>query len=228
MLEALNYLHLVCKLIHRNVTPSNILVCAGDNWKLAGLEFAVRFESTSLPATDAQSVLVGETRAAQLGCLLRLAGGSRNATDYSSGGAARAVSCGPGALRRQRTLHQTKCDEYLRASHTGATKTPRKLSIAALHNKSTTSVEALSADAEQALLQPQLDYLAPEIWRSAKCSHKSDVFSFGLVMAQTYDLHRHRPVLACNGHASHYDAQVRKVSIAKYTHTHTPAIAHKN
>lgn len=61
-------------------------------------------------------------------------------------------------------------------------------------------------------MQPELDYLAPEIWRQAKCSHKSDLFSLGLVLAQTYDLFRHRPALNCRSEPANYEQEVKKVS----------------
>lgn len=63
ILEALNYLHLYCRLIHRNVTPANILIGSGDNWKLAGLEFAVRFESTTV--SESNSIMRLESCATQ-------------------------------------------------------------------------------------------------------------------------------------------------------------------
>lgn len=62
------------------------------------------------------------------------------------------------------------------------------------------------------LLQPDLDYLAPEMLRNSSCSHKSDVFSFALILAQAYDLGRHKPPLGCNGSRRQYEAELGKVS----------------
>ena len=58
-----------------------------------------------------------------------------------------------------------------------------------------------------------MNYLAPEIWKSAKCSHKSDMFSFGLLLGQTYDLWRHKPPISCrtNGIPT-YEQELKKVS----------------
>lgn len=61
-------------------------------------------------------------------------------------------------------------------------------------------------------MQPEIDYLAPEIWKSAKCSHKSDMFSFGLILGQTYQLGSHQPPLACRGNSQNYETQLQKVS----------------
>lgn len=63
------------------------------------------------------------------------------------------------------------------------------------------------------LLQPDLDYLAPEIWRHSKCSHKSDIFSLALVMGQTYDLCRHKSPISCHLLGASYEQQLKKVSI---------------
>ena len=84
ILEALNFLHTICKLIHRNLSPANILVAANDNWKLSGLEFAVRFESTTI--SESASIMAQET-------------------GVSFAYAANALANPSGAaLRRQRTL----------------------------------------------------------------------------------------------------------------------------
>lgn len=85
-------------------------------------------------------------------------------------------------VTQQTEQHQTKCSEFQRKPRVGA------------------------------VLQPELDYLAPEIWRQAKCSHKSDLFSFGLVLVQTYDLSRHRPPINCQFEAANYEPEVKKVS----------------
>lgn len=61
-------------------------------------------------------------------------------------------------------------------------------------------------------MQPQLDYLAPEIFRKAQCSHKSDLFSFGLIVVQTYDFGRHKKALACNSDPTLYLQQIDRVS----------------
>lgn len=82
ILEALNYLHSICKLVHRNLNPRNILIAANDNWKLSGLEFAIRFESATI--SESASMMANE--------------GANSLLRYSSGAGAQA------ALRRQRTL----------------------------------------------------------------------------------------------------------------------------
>lgn len=58
ILEALNFLHVICKLVHRNLSPQNILIAGDDNWKLSGLEFAVRFESTTI--SESASIMAHE------------------------------------------------------------------------------------------------------------------------------------------------------------------------
>lgn len=62
------------------------------------------------------------------------------------------------------------------------------------------------------LLQPDLDYMAPEMLRAAKCSHKSDLFSFGLILGQAYDSCRHRAPLSCKASVQGYESELKKVS----------------
>jgi serine/threonine protein kinase len=69
------------------------------------------------------------------------------------------------------------------------------------------------ANKSSPLLQPDLDYLAPEILRQSKCSHKSDLFSFGLVLGQTYDLGRHKSQISCRSQVQNYESELRKVSV---------------
>lgn len=85
ILEALHYLHAICKLIHRNLTPANILIGSNDNWKLSGLEFALRFESATI--SESASIMAHEGAS---GSLLRYSLGSANAQQKT--------------LRRQKTL----------------------------------------------------------------------------------------------------------------------------
>lgn len=102
-------MHGICKLIHRNVTPNNILVCQNDNWKLSGLEFAVRFESTTI--SESASMMAHE-----FGQIRYTLGGTTSASGLLSAASQSGVGGGSGAgsssgasgsssqLRRQRTL----------------------------------------------------------------------------------------------------------------------------
>ena len=60
-------------------------------------------------------------------------------------------------------------------------------------------------------MQPDFDYSAPENWRNCKCSHKSDIFSFGLIVAQTYDLCRHKSLIDCRLDTRNYEPELKKV-----------------
>ena len=44
--EALLFLHYNCKIIHRNVCPSSVIVNKKGTWKLAGLEFSEKCNET--------------------------------------------------------------------------------------------------------------------------------------------------------------------------------------
>ena len=88
---------------------------------------------------------------------------------------------------RRADQHQTKCDEFVRKPN---------------------------AAANSHLLQPDVDYSAPEIVQSAKCSHKSDLFSYGLLFGQVYDLCEHRAPISCKTDARNYELELKKVSRA--------------
>lgn len=60
-----------------------------------------------------------------------------------------------------------------------------------------------------------MDYLAPEIWKNAKCSHKSDMFSFGLILGQVYDFARHNAPISCKAKVENYESELKKVSDTK-------------
>lgn len=77
-------MHTICKLIHRNLNPGNILIATNDNWKLSGLDFAIRFESTAI--SESASMMANELQGP-----LQLR--------YTAG-----KSASQSALRRQRTL----------------------------------------------------------------------------------------------------------------------------
>ncbi|CAA3019410.1 Hypothetical predicted protein, partial [Olea europaea subsp. europaea] len=62
---------------------------------------------------------------------------------------------------------------------------------------------------------PELDYLAPEILRNSRCSHKSDLFSLGLVLGQTYDLCQHKAPISCRSQVANYERQLKKVSLGR-------------
>lgn len=177
ILEALNYLHSICKLIHRNLTPRSVLIAANDNWKLSGLEFAIRFESASaLAAQEEGASLLGHSSGVSSQAALR-----RQRTLVSNQQAFQSLMNPSQPLTAPTEQHYTKCDEFVKRPKSG-------------------------------LAQPELDYLAPEIWTSAKCSHKSDMFSFGLILGQTYDLGRHKPPINCGQNVDSYQSELKKVN----------------
>lgn len=111
ILEALNYLHSICKLIHRNLNPGNVLIASnGDNWKLSGLEFAIRFESATVH--DSASIMAGELAGSTC---LRYTGLASTSGAHS-------------ALRRQRTLVSSSLARQLAPSSIGASLTPATMS----------------------------------------------------------------------------------------------------
>ena len=85
-------MHTICKLIHRNVTPKNILIGLQDNWKLSGLEFALKFESTTM--SESSSMMAHE---------LGLRPAFRMGASLGAG-ASSLSAAGQQHLRRQRTL----------------------------------------------------------------------------------------------------------------------------
>lgn len=106
-------MHAICKLIHRNLTPRNILICQNDNWKLSGLEFALRFESTTI--SESASMMAHEFSQTLAPMLGKGAGSTGSAllanrpaaTSTSGAGRHHLGPAGAGAsgqLRRQRTL----------------------------------------------------------------------------------------------------------------------------
>ncbi|XP_043286270.1 SCY1-like protein 2 isoform X2 [Venturia canescens] len=53
--EALAFLHYNCKVIHRNVCPSSIIITKKGTWKLSGLDFIERFEENGMDRMPCQS-----------------------------------------------------------------------------------------------------------------------------------------------------------------------------
>ena len=93
-------------------------------------------------------------------------------------------------------------------------KNSHEYTLSAVHAQHQTKCQEFCRRAKSPLLQPDIEYLAPEIWKSAKCSHKSDLFSFGLLLGQTYDLCQHRAPLNCRSRPANYEPGLRRVSEA--------------
>ncbi|XP_015127259.1 SCY1-like protein 2 isoform X1 [Diachasma alloeum] len=117
--EALSFLHCSCKVMHRNVCPSSIIITKKGTWKLCGLEFIER-------------------------------------TTNESG------------------LEPVSCNSWT-------------------HKVSK-------------IVQPNLDYIAPEIQQNKVCNVLSDMFSLGMIMAAIYN--DGKSLIQANHSTSDYAKQV--------------------
>lgn len=109
--------------------------------------------------------------------------------------------------------HQTKCQEIVRAATSAKAKHLNNVAATTKKSPGKKSAKLIGGKLAADKLQPEVSYLAPEIWRLAECSHKSDMFSFGLILGQTYDFGRHRAPLSCLNSNGDYESELKKVSL---------------